>query len=176
MRKFLVLSLTASILGAVTAQQEVTDAVCVFQSFNISGYVHFYQEPGANVTIEGNITGLPTGKHGFHIHQYGDLTNGCTSTGGHYNPFNQTHGAPTAEKRHVGDLGNIVADKNGSAVFCLFDHLLNLTGVYSIIGRAVVVHKDEDDLGLGGHNDSLSTGHAGSRLGCCVIGIARKRT
>lgn len=31
--------------------------------------------------IQGRITGLPEGQHGFHIHQYGDLSNGCKSTG-----------------------------------------------------------------------------------------------
>ena len=31
------------------------------------------------------------------------------------------------------------------------------------------IHQDQDDFGLGGHSDSLTTGHAGSRIGCCVI-------
>lgn len=166
------LALMAAILGAVTAQQEINDAVCVFQAGSVSGYVKFHQELGANVTVEGNITGLPQGQHGFHVHQNGDMTDGCTSAGSHYNPFNKNHGAPDVQERHVGDLGNIEADESGSAVFCLTDHLLNLNGEYSIVGRSVVVHADQDDLGLGGHDDSLTTGHAGARIGCCVIGIA----
>ncbi|XP_077527554.1 superoxide dismutase [Cu-Zn]-like [Haemaphysalis longicornis] len=172
MRKYMLLPVTAAVLCAVTAQQNINDAVCVFQAGSVSGYVRFHQELGTDVAVEGNITGLSQGKHGFHVHQNGDLTDGCTSAGGHYNPFNKNHGAPDAKERHVGDLGNIEADECGSAVFTLTDPLLQLNGEYSIIGRSVVVHADEDDLGLGGHDDSLTTGHAGARIGCCVIGIA----
>lgn len=35
------------------------------------------------------------------------------------------------------------------------------------------VHADEDDLGRGGFPDSKTTGHAGGRLSCGVIGIAK---
>lgn len=35
-----------------------------------------------------------------------------------------------------------------------------------------MVHEGKDDLGLGGHDDSKTTGHAGSRLGCGVIGLS----
>lgn len=52
------------------------------------------------------------------------------------------------------------------------DSIISLTGQNCIIGRAIVVHKDEDDLGLGGQSDSLTTGHAGDRLACGIIGIA----
>ncbi len=50
--------------------------------------------------------------------------------------------------------------------------LVKLTGPYSVIGRSFVVHKDTDDLGLGGYPDSKTTGHAGARLACGVIGLS----
>ena len=71
-------------------------------------------------TIVGKITGLTANaSHGFHIHELGSLSNGCTSFGGHYNPFNETHGSPEDLHRHVGDLGNIKADSTGSVNFSL---------------------------------------------------------
>lgn len=41
----------------------------------------------APVHISGNVTGLSPGKHGFHVHETGDIRDGCKSTKGHYNPF-----------------------------------------------------------------------------------------
>jgi Cu-Zn family superoxide dismutase len=65
---------------------------------------------------------------------FGDVTEGCTSTGAHYNPFNKTHGGPQSAERHVGDLGNVQADANGVANFTIEDSQVQLTGPYSVIG------------------------------------------
>ncbi len=89
--------------------------------------------------VVGTITGLSEGKHGLHIHQYGDLSDGCASTGVHYNPYGNNHGGPTDDEHHVGDLGNIVANSAGVAEFEIHAELLNLNGPYSVVGRAIVV-------------------------------------
>lgn len=81
------------------------------------------------------------------------------------------HGGPNDESRHAGDLGNIQADNTGVAQFSYSDSLISLVGAHNILGRAVVVHADTDDMGRGGFTDSLTTGHAGSRVACGVIGI-----
>jgi len=43
--------------------------------------------------------------------------------------------------RHVGDLGNLLADKRGISEYCMADRMANLYGPNSILGRSIVVHK-----------------------------------
>jgi len=106
---------------------------------------------------------------GFHVHDSGDLGRACLDAGAHYNPFNNTHGGPADIERHVGDLGNIKVTIDGTVSQTIIDQQVSLVGPYSVINRAFVVHSDTDDLGKGSFNDSLTTGHAGTRIGCCVI-------
>ncbi|KAM2895396.1 hypothetical protein FF1_010511 [Malus domestica] len=75
------------------------------------------------------------------------------------------------EDRHAGDLGNVTVGDDGTATFTLIDKQIPLTGPHSVIGRAVVVHGDPDDLGKGGHELSKSTGNAGGRVACGIIGL-----
>ena len=89
--------------------------------------------------VHGEIRGLAPGQHGFHIHQYGDTTNSCTSMGGHFNPGKHSHGAPNDGTRHVGDLGNIEANANGVAKIDVRDSVISLKGPNSILGRGLVV-------------------------------------
>ncbi|XP_041996062.1 superoxide dismutase [Cu-Zn] 2-like isoform X1 [Salvia splendens] len=137
---------------------------------NVKGFVHFIQHSSGTV-VEGRISGLRPGLHAFHIHALGDTTNGCNSTGPHFNPLNKHHGSPLDDQRHAGDLGNIVAASDGVADISIIDNQIPLSGEYSILGRAVVVHADPDDLGKGGHELSKTTGNAGARVGCGIIGL-----
>lgn len=130
-------------------------------------------KPNCPVTIQGEIKGLTPGLHGFHVHEFGDNTNGCTSAGAHFNPYGKSHGAPCDEERHIGDLGNVEAGADGIAKINITDSVINLSGPNSILGRSMVVHADRDDLGLGGHELSKTTGNAGGRLACGVIGITK---
>lgn len=137
----------------------------------VTGVVHF-KDTGNGVKIKYNITGLSDGEHGFHIHEYGDLTDGCQSACAHFNPFNKTHGGLDSEERHEGDLGNIIS-KSGVAKGSLLAETLSLDpqSITFIVGRMIIVHKDRDDLGLGGDAESLKTGNAGKRMACGVIGF-----
>jgi len=154
-------------------ETKLIKAVCVLDTKDIKGVIYFEELPNKKTRIHGKVSGLKPGLRGIHIHEAGDLTDGCTSACAHYNPFGKTHGGPTNPKRHVGDLGNLEVDKKGEAKIDMTDPLVKLRGKYSVIGRSIVVHEDADDLGLGGHEDSLTTGHAGKRLACGVIGYAK---
>jgi hypothetical protein len=74
--------------------------------------------------------------------------------------------------RHLGDLGNIVADANGVANFTFtYDNIFSIVGANTIVGRALVLHQDMDDLGLGNTSASMMTGNSGARIGWGVIGL-----
>ncbi|GAB6031002.1 hypothetical protein CHUAL_007822 [Chamberlinius hualienensis] len=149
-------------------------AVAVLVGDVVKGTVFFTQScPTDPVVVTGEITGLAKGLHGFHVHEFGDTTNGCVSAGAHFNPYKKVHGGPEDHIRHVGDLGNVVADDSGVAKVNITDKIIQLSGPDSIVGRALVVHADPDDLGKGGHELSPTTGNAGARVACGVIGLTK---
>jgi len=156
----------------VTAEggDKITKAMAVLsptQGNNVHGTVTFTQV-GDAVRVAAEIKGLSKGKHGFHIHQYGDCSApDGKSAGGHYNPTGQPHAGPNQKRRHVGDMGNIETDSSGKAQYDAVDSHMNLNGPNSIIGRAVIVHAGEDDL------KSQPSGDAGPRVACGVIGVSK---
>lgn len=164
-------------LGAVKKSAESTSgnryavAVIAPNENGVDGTVHF-TDTGSSLVIDYDITGLTDGEHGFHIHEYGDLTEGCESACAHFNPDGTTHGGLDSEVRHLGDLGNITS-KSGRAKGRLSTPTLSLNPRKRdcVVGRMIIVHADRDDLGLGGDAESLKTGNAGKRLGCGVIGM-----
>ncbi len=148
----------------------ITKAVCVLHPTagnDVSGVITF-TKTDYGIKIVADVEGLTEGKHGFHIHEYGDCNRfDGKSAGGHFNPDGKIHGAPDASERHVGDLGNLMAGGNGKTHYERTDTFISLSGFRSIIGRAIIVHADEDDL------TSQPTGAAGSRLAYGVIGISK---
>ncbi len=133
----------------------------------VSGTIRFTQQDDG-VKVEADVKGLTPGKHGFHVHEHGDLSKpDFTSAGGHFNPKGHPHADRSADQRHVGDLGNLEADAQGNAKTSFVDQQLQLTGPDSIIGRAVIVHAKADDL------KSQPTGDAGGRVAGGVIGVGK---
>ena len=154
---------------------ETLYGVCIMNpdgGSGVNGLVKLTHPKGGKCKIVAEITGLKPGQHGFHIHQFGNLTEGCKTAGPHFNPAGCVHGGPDAEVRHVGDLGNVTAGEDGIGHYEVEDHQVSLWGENTVYGRSFVVHADVDDLGLGGHELSSTTGNAGGRLACGVIGIS----
>jgi len=151
--------------------KDLLSAVCILhptEGSETSGMVKFTQTP-EGIKIVAEVNGLTPGKHGFHIHEFGDCSRlDGKSAGGHFNPWDKIHSAPNRSERHVGDLGNLVAGEDGNAHYEWTDSYISFTGLNSIIGRAIIVHAGEDDL------TSQPTGNAGARLACGVIGLAKQ--
>ncbi|TDI46097.1 MAG: superoxide dismutase family protein [Acidobacteria bacterium] len=131
----------------------------------VTGIVSFSVTP-RGVRVEADIKGLAPGNHGFHIHEIGDCSSpDGKSAGGHFNPADVPHAGPEAEAAHAGDLGNLEADENGQALITIMSSRVTLGdgAPTDIMGRAVIVHADPDDL------ESQPTGAAGGRVACGVI-------
>ena len=151
-------------------------AIAVFDTKKIKGIVYFTEDLNNNhVIIDIHIEGLKkNGLHGFHIHEYGDISEQCESMCSHFNPFGKKHGCPGSKERHVGDLGNLISNQNGIAHYQRIDNMIKLRGTKSnIIGRGLIIHADEDDCGLGNSPLSLTTGNSGKRIACAIIGYAK---
>ena len=123
---------------------------------------------GDRVRVLAKVTGLTPGAHGFHIHEKGDCSApDATSAGGHFNPTGKSHGNPAAGEHHGGDMPMLVADAAGNATLDVtLDTVTLRDGASSVVGRAVVVHKDPDDY------VTQPTGNSGARVACGVIAAA----
>ena len=148
----------------------ITKAIAVLRPTKgntVTGMVTF-TKTDKGIRVVADIQNLTPGQHGFHIHEYGDCSSDDgSSAGGHFNPTNMPHGSPTADKRHIGDMGNITADSTGHASLDYVDEHLTLEGDNSILGRGIIVHAKADDL------MTQPTGNAGGRVACGVIGVAK---
>jgi superoxide dismutase, Cu-Zn family len=136
----------------------------------VSGTVTFTEEADG-VRVHADLTGLTPGKHGFHVHEFGDCSAAdLASAGGHFNPTNKAHAGPDTAERHVGDMGNLEADASGAAKLDYVDHEISLAeDQRSVIGRSVIVHAKADDL------KSQPAGDSGARIACGVIGRAKSQ-
>lgn len=146
----------------------ITRAICVLyptENSEVTGTVTFTKtDKGMKVVAE--VTGLTPGKHGFHIHQYGDCSSpDAKSAGGHFNPHGMKHAGPMDHDRHTGDMGNLVANEEGVAQLEMVMTGMSFEGENNILGRGIIVHAGEDDL------VSQPTGDAGGRVACGTIGV-----
>lgn len=135
------------------------------------GLVTFEAMEDDQVRVTARVSGLKAdAKHAIHIHEFGDLSSpDGTSAGSHFNPEGKAHGLADSEERHPGDFGNLQADAEGNANLVLTLRGLSLAeGEHAILGRAVIVHADED-------KGTQPTGDAGDRIAQGVIAIANPK-
>ncbi len=165
-----VLAVAAASAAVLAAPAPVTRAVAAVNplgSSGVSGSVVFTKAEGG-VRVQGKLSGLKEGAHGFHVHEFGDCSapDGA-SAGGHFNPTGEPHAGPHDPSRHAGDMGNLTAAADGTASIDYVDPRLAFDGPGSVLGRGVIVHANPDDF------KTQPTGNAGGRVACGVIGAAK---
>jgi len=160
----------APVAGAApaSAQGPVHVTLVSAAGSTVSGVLTVSNE-GDAVSILGEITGLEPGKEvGFHVHEFGDCSlPDFASAGAHFNPTMDPHGGPKSKARHLGDLPNAKADKNGRALIDVTvkgPNLVDKDGApTAILGKALVVHAMRDDY------KTQPSGDSGARVACGVI-------
>jgi superoxide dismutase, Cu-Zn family len=163
--------------GRFTSTEEVLEefpdaaAAAVIEPTRIGkvrGYVTFTETDGG-VRVQVDLEGGEPGPRGFHVHEHGSCSEEdgepAGAAGGHFDPLDRPHGdlGDPVTQRHTGDFGNLQFDQNGRAQTTFTVEGPTLQGQTSIIGRALMVHADEDD------GTTQPTGDSGRRVGCGVI-------
>lgn len=133
-----------------------------------NGQVVFKKMEDGRIKVIAEVYNISPGKHGFHIHEFGDCSSpDGKSAGGHFFTDYDNHGGLEDHETHVGDLGNLEANEEGIAKITFITDKLSFSGPNSILGRGVIVHAGEDDM------KTQPTGGAGARVACGVIGISK---
>ena len=129
-----------------------------------AGTVRLTQLGDGSVRVNIDLTGVPPGVHGFHIHDKGDCGDNGNAAGGHYNPTSTPHGSPNAAAHHAGDFGNVTSDDNGRVRHEFTTRSITVeAGPTTAVGHAIILHANPDDL------VTQPTGNAGGRIACGVV-------
>jgi Cu-Zn family superoxide dismutase len=168
MKKLLVLSIAPFLIAACAHGTASTPmAMTLVQptsGSSVSGSVHFQELGDGTVQVKVDLTGVPAGVHGFHVHEKGACGDNGMAAGGHFNPTSMTHGAPDAAAHHAGDFGNVNAESNGQIHQQFVTRSITVKpGPMSVVGHAVILHANPDDF------VTQPTGNAGGRIACGVV-------
>lgn len=126
-----------------------------------------FTQTGKNVALDLNVYKLTPGIHAVHLHEKGDCSAAdASSAGGHWNPTTESHGKWGHDEYHKGDIGNLNADKEGTArlQFSTDKWCIGCTDeTKNILGKTLIIHAGPDDF------KTQPTGNAGGRVGCVEI-------
>ena len=157
---FLIMASGASAADMAAARITDTEGAVI-------GKVTFQQAP-AGVLVSVDVTGLPPGGHGIHLHAVGSCSPDFKASGGHINPDGVPHGLLNPEGGDNGDLPNLYAAADGSARAEFFTTRVSLKGadlpaLLDADGSAVIIHESPDD------HLTQPIGGSGGRIACGVI-------
>lgn len=166
MKSTKLLLLAGCTLFAVSCSTSKTYNIIAKSGTETSGTAKFTQD-GNEVILNLDVTKLTPGIHAVHIHEKGDCSApDAASAGEHWNPGSHNHGKWGENQFHMGDIGNLEADKDGNAKLTFKTDKWCLDCVEeskNIIGKGLIIHADKDDF------QTQPTGNAGGRVGCIEI-------
>jgi Cu-Zn family superoxide dismutase len=168
MKKLVLVSISMLLAAACASTMRPTASATLMPTTGSTaqGTVRFVQLADGAVEVSVDLTGVPPGVHGFHVHDKGDCGDNGNAAGGHFNPSATPHGAPQADPHHAGDFGNVTADANGAVRTTFTTRSITVeAGANSAVGHAVILHANPDDL------TTQPTGNAGGRIACGVVGM-----
>ncbi len=167
MKKFALLSLLVLVAAACASTGSRPTAVATLAPTSgqtAAGTVRLTQLSDGSVDVQVDLSGVPAGVHGFHVHEKGDCGDDGNAAGGHFNPGSTDHGAPNLPPHHAGDFGNVTANAAGEVDTRFTTRSVTVeAGAYSAVGRAIILHANPDDL------TTQPTGNAGGRIACGVV-------
>jgi len=167
MKKLVLLAVSILVLASCASMGSRPMAMATLaptSGSTVAGTVHLTEMKDGSVQVTADLTGVPAGVHGFHIHDKGDCGDNGNAAGGHYNPAGTAHGAPTADPHHAGDFGNVTADATGRVHTQFTTRSVTVSsGPNSAVGHAVILHGNPDDL------TTQPSGNAGPRIACGVL-------
>ena len=125
------------------------------------------QQTPAGVLLTADLSGLPAGTHGMHLHAIGRCEPDFAAAGPHFNPGNRAHGARNPAGKHAGDLTNIHVPETGALRVELLMSDVALSGGPNALldtdGAALVIHALADDY------STDPAGGSGARISCGVV-------
>ena len=167
MKKLVLLSLLVLVAAACASMATGPSAVATLAPTSgqtAAGTVRLTQTADGSVDVQVDLTGVPPGVHGFHIHEKGDCGDNGNAAGGHFNPAGTPHGAPNTPPHHAGDFGNVTANDAGEVRTRFNTRSVTVeAGTSSAVGHAIILHANPDDL------KTQPTGNAGGRIACGVV-------
>lgn len=156
-------------LLATPALAQQAEATFINAAGEQVGDVTLVQTP-EGVVIEGTVTGLTAGPHGFHVHETGncDPSTKFESAGGHFEPGEHKHGLENPDGPHAGDISNQTGGDDGIAIIGATNAGVSLIDgeagyLFDDDGSALVIHEGPDD------NKTDPSGNSGGRAACAVI-------
>ena len=119
-----------------------------------------------------NLTGMPPGPHGFHVHAQGDCgpthegdhATPAGAAGGHWDPATTGRHAGPSGDGHLGDLPVLEIGADGHATQASLT-APRITDIEQLRGHALMIHAGGDNYS----DQPAPLGGGGARIACGVI-------